>query len=1240
MKQKCSKAIVVRFVTTIFTVFFSSFVTVFAQYYYFSSGWNSYQQWCDEILQVRVNSEWQNIRGGRFHLLLDPLTTIYPKTSNISDLRNFFGASTDSFIQWSAATSPSWKEWSNYTILRADRNNWTKDYNGSNALYANIKFKPVFSGSKYDVVFGMEYISGTATFETTLSVAWWAESINSRQQELYRTWTFAVLQEPCVADTDKPTISNISVNDGSSKISYLSWLSFSLEDKWWVAWVENVPYVWSEWWEWTWNAWWKISNQYWIDQSKILLELNWNRIVKTIDNTSLWFNIKNWKWKTWQNHWLNADVFISSGGLFDFWIEKEITATFVFYDRAWNLGKKTITFNSPRWPELISNSVSPKDADIYVNLNEPIKLWIKDDWAGVKSGTIKITVSGINWTSYWPYVFSGSDLNLSGVQWEANEPDYYINITNHEKFPTSGTIKVVVYAKDMEWTVDIIDDYSFSTRPDCTEIQCCDPILLDLWSWNTVYYANTWLIISGWDNPTFSVDSVNNTWVIDCNTENEWLSVYQWDSFSFFTDDTILTILWTWVKWILSWNVLTLSYIISSAQVIIDKPQNHETLTWIVDIQWHLTWMESEDILSWYIVQIYSWEDLFTWWFVSGTWIVEILPDWEYDVFVYPVDKWWHSWDQAVWNFVVDKKPECTSWYSVPSWWTSGDAVMVYLTWCSEAIFGDTGHEFTSNTWYLFNFVDGAWNTWELSVQYTWFDREVPLFELYAEHVYQCQTWVVIISGAVDTWIWLDDLPYSFDNIIRSLENEKQIYSDRATWVFVSWYVRDWLWNQSVSGVILNFEDSKPSATWFTVYALNWIEVDWKELSNATDWACWSWTLFATVTWWNIWQCTISGNILSYKPNDDYVSGSDSCELTIYDVEWNSVTWINVEFMDINKYPYVSLISPKNWEMQSPWNILFSWSGVWNEGIISGFVYKIWNTVYDKTWELTWFEISVDLDVGAYNWYVYAVFLDWTTWWLSTVNSFNIVTIPSWNWWWGRGWGRLTKDRCPDGDESDSYYDGTCEANWWTHWSSSIDFCGVDKSFYSTEQKFAYLYSYVHKITTMCPIQDANIDGYLIRSHFAKMISEFAVNVLGNKPEIWKTWCAQFNDIDKLNIELRSLVVKSCELWLMWLESDWKTPSKSFNPSDRVTRAQFGTVLSRLLFGDFYNIQDGETMLWYQKHLQALKEYWIMTKIDGDWPNYLEKRWWVMIMLQRADNYWIFAWKIPAKNWVKALFDE
>ena len=49
----------------------------------------------------------------------------------------------------------------------------------------------------------------------------------------------------------------------------------------------------------------------------------------------------------------------------------------------------------------------------------------------------------------------------------------------------------------------------------------------------------------------------------------------------------------------------------------------------------------------------------------------------------------------------------------------------------------------------------------------------------------------------------------------------------------------------------------------------------------------------------------------------------------------------------------------------------------------------------------------------------------------------------------------------------------------------------------------------------------------------------------------------------------------------------------AFKPDDVVTRAQFGTVLSRALYGDMYN--DGDP--YYLFHLQALQEAKIMNNI-------------------------------------------
>ena len=71
---------------------------------------------------------------------------------------------------------------------------------------------------------------------------------------------------------------------------------------------------------------------------------------------------------------------------------------------------------------------------------------------------------------------------------------------------------------------------------------------------------------------------------------------------------------------------------------------------------------------------------------------------------------------------------------------------------------------------------------------------------------------------------------------------------------------------------------------------------------------------------------------------------------------------------------------------------------------------------------------------------------------------------------------------------------------------------------------------------------------------------------------------------------------------------------EKFRPYDVVTRAEFGTVLSRALRGEEYN---GGTP-YYADHLEALKDAGVMTNISN--PSAPEVRGYVMLMMQRADE--------------------
>ena len=163
---------------------------------------------------------------------------------------------------------------------------------------------------------------------------------------------------------------------------------------------------------------------------------------------------------------------------------------------------------------------------------------------------------------------------------------------------------------------------------------------------------------------------------------------------------------------------------------------------------------------------------------------------------------------------------------------------------------------------------------------------------------------------------------------------------------------------------------------------------------------------------------------------------------------------------------------------------------------------------------------------------------------------------------------------------------------------------------YSTEFQQAYQFAKWNWITTMPTIQKAQMNTPLTRIAMAKMLSQYAVNVLWKAPDLSK-WVVKFNDVtDKMDKDYDDGVTLAYQLWIMWQNMPWN----KFRPNDEVTRAEFATALSRLL----YSTSDWKyqsTSKYYEPHMQKLKQEWIITNTD---PKMKELRGYVMIMLMRS----------------------
>lgn len=170
---------------------------------------------------------------------------------------------------------------------------------------------------------------------------------------------------------------------------------------------------------------------------------------------------------------------------------------------------------------------------------------------------------------------------------------------------------------------------------------------------------------------------------------------------------------------------------------------------------------------------------------------------------------------------------------------------------------------------------------------------------------------------------------------------------------------------------------------------------------------------------------------------------------------------------------------------------------------------------------------------------------------------------------------------------------------------------------YTTEEIQAYNYAYKNYITTMPSINQADMWWDLTRIAMAKMLSTYAINVLWLTPDKSKD-CSFYDVSSTLDAKYGMWVTRACELGLMWVGI------YSFRPYDSVTRAEFGTVLSRALNGkDKEKLEEMNSVSpYYYDHLRYLQREWIMTNISNP-TSKLERRWRVLLMLMRADKSYV-----------------
>lgn len=215
----------------------------------------------------------------------------------------------------------------------------------------------------------------------------------------------------------------------------------------------------------------------------------------------------------------------------------------------------------------------------------------------------------------------------------------------------------------------------------------------------------------------------------------------------------------------------------------------------------------------------------------------------------------------------------------------------------------------------------------------------------------------------------------------------------------------------------------------------------------------------------------------------------------------------------------------------------------------------------------------------------------------------------SWKWrsgrWWG--WGRWS-----DEDIGGEGGHGAAEDGW--DWIRDQE---PRRWMVDLETFFAYMWAHDMWIidTTW---EESDPDGYVTRWAMAEMVVKFSEKVLGREiPERIPRECVWWDaNREWKRVETKVYAEKACALWVMWIRM------KNFMPNKILDRAEFGTILSRLLWWDKYDVVDAtKTKLYYTRHLDALKEKKIMTEISNPEMKKELRKWaWLMLMRSRIEE--------------------
>ena len=832
-----------------------------------------------------------------------------------------------------------------------------------------------------------------------------------------------------------------------------------------------------------------------------------------------------------------------------------------------------------------------------------IRKWTTDTIAEVMTGDKNPTVSGYSFDSENEKNVLSGNINGSG--------DLVLKVYFKKQF----TVKYLTWDKGL-FDIEIYEwlDYSGNTPEFVGN------------TWNHM----SWYTFNGWQPEVSDKVTKDENYVAQwiANTGTEYKVEYYKEKLEGWYD------VWTWIQYGTSdteWVAQELSF----TWFTYDSWNVNNVTTWNID------WDGSRVLVMYYIRNMNNVVYVYTWKVPSGQ-VAPAISGYKYEAEVSvesaPSVSWYNfSWSTEVSSFIMpDEEVTITGTWTVNTWTKYAVKHMLQnveddeytQTWENQILSWETDEltdaQANSYTWFVAQAVTQTWIRWdESTVVEIYYDREiyevttwesehgsisgetgnqrygkVITFTAHPEIGYVVSRWLrdgeEILRGweiwtgeeieiEVDTWMEIsvefkarEDTPYYVEYYKENLDGWYDVWTwiqygtSDTEWVAqelsFTWFTYD-SWN--VNNVItwnIDWDGSKVLKMYYNreIYTITWLNEDWTDMDTTT-------VKYGEVpTHADPTQPADAHYTYKFKgwnPEPTFATGEISYRATYeHIVNKHTITWKNDDGSVIDKtmveYGTIPTHAKPTKTETEDYRYIFA---RWDPEVVA----VVWDAEYTAVFNTEEKEKSSKWG-GMSGW--------------------------GWRWW--------------NIDNSDNQ-----------HWSAeeNIDWDEYtwDEVVNDTDKNIVPLYKRVHEndITTMDTLEYADPDWLLTRWHLAKMVVNYMVNVLWRKIPYDVTYnCRYWGDDEssRESDEIRDYATKACAFWVMWINME----DNKFLPNSIVTRAEFWTVMSRVLRWDKYDITDTDNRSYYENHLQALKKDNILTQIANP-----ETRWeirkWVWLVFRR-----------------------